>query len=176
VVSLGNALKKHPKLNRTKDAANMVTFALLGAQFTKSHTSINKKLLTYKARIAMVQQKQMKLGKEVKKLLDKVKKEKSKADAKSQEKMKTLEDALDKLLTKTSALGERFLKNDGQAQQLDVNLKKLSGANERAILNLSTTLVAIAANITKMVISAAVLDAASASDAVASIAESLSKS
>ncbi len=168
-------IKDHPKLKKAKDVTNVVTFALLGAQFTRSFTSINKKIGVFKTRLALIQQKQIKLGKDVKKLLDKVAKEKGKADKASQTKMAKLEKALNAMLQKVSKLGEQFVENEKIADKQLAELRKLQKATGRAILTITTTVVSISANVTKIVLSAAVLDAASAGDAIQSIAESLSK-
>lgn len=175
IKSFGDSLKKHPKLSKGKDVANTLTFVLLGTTVVNSYTAINKKLQVYNARIAILQQKQMKMGKEVKKLIDKVGKEKSKADKASQTKMTKLEKALNILLVKTAAMGKRFADNESLAVSFAASLKKLTSAKGRAILAITTGAVNIAANITKVVVSAAVLDAASASEAVVAIAQSLSK-
>ncbi len=176
IKKFSKSVTHHPKLKKAKDVSNTLTFALLGAEFTRSYTSINKKIKTLQTRLALMQQKQMRLGKDVKKLMDKVAKEKSKADKATQVKMAKLEKALNTLLVKVSKLGKQFLENEKIATESLKHLQTLQKATGRAILNVTEKVVMVVANITKFVLSAAVLDAATASDAVASLAESLSKS
>ena len=171
VEALTKSVNKHPKLTAGKEVLNTMTFLTLGADVVNSHAAAFKTLATYKGRIATLQTKHAKLGKDVKKLMDKIATEKKKVDKTTKGKMVDLEKALDKLLGKTADMGAKFSENDALAVKLEKDLKALKGAKGGQILNTSKSVASMGLTIGKIVLNAVVLDAAGAGDLVVDLAE-----
>ncbi|MEM7058478.1 MAG: hypothetical protein AAF557_12865 [Pseudomonadota bacterium] len=170
VQKVSDSIDKSAAKDNWKAAGNIVATNLMGADILKSHSSVMKKLRFYQARIAILQQKHMRLGKKINEAMEEIKKQRVKAGKGLDKKLADVEKKLDGLLKKTSEMGEQFTENDHAAARLALTMTSMKSATARTITSVTGTVTKIAVIVGKGVLAAAAMDAESASSALADAA------
>ncbi|MEL6477060.1 MAG: hypothetical protein AAFR17_07010 [Pseudomonadota bacterium] len=170
VQKVSDNIDKSAARDNWKAAGDVIATNLFGTDLLKSHSSVMKKLRVYQARIAILQQKHMRLGKKINEAMAEIKKQRAKAGKGLDAKLADVEKKLDILLKKTAAMGHTFTENDQAAARLVTTMVNLKSAKARNITSVAGTATQVAAIVGKMVLAAAVMDAESASSALSDAA------